>query len=227
MLPYIKIYADFIDIVRELDNGARGRLFLAIMQYANGEEPDDLTGGEKIAFLTIKGQINRDRDAYASTSEKRSIAGQSGAKKRWDSKEKMANAILPMANDSKNSNCHQDKDKEKEKDKENNKLPPIIPPIDDTLAQLPEEIRGKSAEWLEYKRERREGYKPKGLQSFVTQVANATEEFGAKAVSDAIDYAMSNGYQGITWDRLRRGGRNAGNIGHAEKHVSKVYGDML
>lgn len=30
-----------------------------------------------------------------------------------------------------------------------------------------------------------------------------------------------------TWEQRRKDERNAGNIGHAEKHVSKVYGDML
>ena len=116
-LPYIKVYKDFISIVRELDNGARGRLFLAIMQYANEEEVDNLTGAEKIAFLTVKSQIDRDRDAYTDISEKRKLAGKAGAERRWE-QEDMANAILPIANDSKNSKCHQDKDKDKDKDKE-------------------------------------------------------------------------------------------------------------
>lgn len=122
MLTYIKIYSDFIEVVRELDNGARGRLFMAILQYANDEEPTDLTGAERIAFITIKSQINRERDAYADVSEKRRIAGQNGAKKRWDSENSMANAILPMANDSKNSNCQQEK---KRKDKEKKNISPI------------------------------------------------------------------------------------------------------
>ena len=224
MLPYIKIYSDFIDIVRELDNGARGRLFLAILQYANGEEPDDLTGGEKIAFLMMRGQIDRDRDVYATTSEKRSAAGQSGAKKRWRNTEKMANAILPMANDSKNSKCHKDKDKDEEedKDKEKDNIPPIVPP----LQELPDSIRGKAEEWLVYKKERREGYKPSGLRSFTTQVKNATEQYGAAAVAELIDFAMSNGYMGITWDRLT-GGRNASNRGHTQRHVPGNLGETI
>ena len=221
MLPYIKIYSDFIDIVRELDNGARGRLFLAILQYANGEKPDDLTGGEKIAFLMMKGQIDRDRDVYATTSEKRSAAGQSGAKKRWKNTEKMANAILPMANDSKNSKCHKDKDKDKDKDKENNN-PPIIPPVQ----ELPDSIRWKAEEWLSYKKERRESYKPQGLRSFVTQVKTATEQYGASAVAELIDLSMANGYQGITWDRLK-GGRNASNRGHPQRHVPGNLGETI
>ena len=148
-LPYIKIYRDFIDIVRELDNGARGRLLMAVMLYANDEEPDNLTGAERIAFLTIKSQIDRDRDAYDSISEKRKLAGKVGAERRWE-QEKMANAILPMAKDGKNSKCHQDKDK-------NNISPSIIPPkgIPPTL----EAVR-------EYCKERRNSVDPEKFYDF-------------------------------------------------------------
>lgn len=223
MLPYIKIYADFIDIVRALDNGARGRLFLAIMQYANGEEPDNLTGGELIAFLTMRSQIDRDRDVYATTSEKRSIAGQSGAKKRWESNEKMANAILPLANDSKNGKCQEDKEEDKEEDKDKEYYTPHISP---QLAELPDKVREKAEEWLRYKKERRESYKPSGLHSFVSQVRKATDLYGADAVTDLIDISMANGYRGVTWDRLK-GGRNASNSGHHERNVSAVFGETI
>lgn len=120
-LSYIKVYRDFIDIVRELDNGARGRLFMAILEYANDEETDDLTGAEKIAFLTMKGQIDRDRATYSDISDKRRDAGKRGAEKRWNMENPVASAILPIAKDSKNSKCHQDKDKGKDKDQDQDK----------------------------------------------------------------------------------------------------------
>jgi hypothetical protein len=126
-LSYIKVYLDFIDIARALDNGARGRLFMALLEYANGEEVDYLTGAEKIAFLTLKGQIDRDRASYNEISEKRSAAGVRGAEKRWKTK---ASAICHKANDSKNSKCQQDKDEEKDKDKDK------------------EDIRGKSTRFI-------------------------------------------------------------------------------
>lgn len=115
-LTYIKVYKDFINIARELDNGARGRLFMAILQYANGEELDNLSGAEKIAFLMVKSQIDRDCENYADVVEKRKAAGIKGAEKRWKDIAKIANAKTPIANDSKNSKCYQDKEKEKEKD---------------------------------------------------------------------------------------------------------------
>lgn len=124
-LSYFKVYRDFIEIVRALDNGARGRLFMALLQYVNDEEPDNLTGGEKIAFLAMKGQIDRDAASYESVSQVRREAGAKGAKKRWSTEKDIANAILPQSKNSKNSICHKEKDKEEDKDKEY--IPPLPP----------------------------------------------------------------------------------------------------
>lgn len=114
-LTYVKIYKDFIDIVRALDNGARGRLFMAIMQYMNDEEVDNLTGGENIAFLTIKSQIDRDAASYDNLSAVRAKSGAKGAEKRWAKQSKsIANAKVAILPYSKNSNCYQDKDQDKD-----------------------------------------------------------------------------------------------------------------
>lgn len=59
-------------------------------------------------------------------------------------------------------------------------------------------------EWLSYKRERRETYKPTGLQSLVTQIRKAAGEYGAGAVASLIQQSMANGYRGIVFDRLSR-----------------------
>ena len=125
-LSYFKVYRDFIEIVRALDNGARGRLFMALLQYVNGEELDNLTGGEKIAFLAMKGQIDRDEASYESVSQVRREAGAKGAKKRWGTEKDIANAILPQSENSKNSICHKEKDKEKENIRARAFTPPTV-----------------------------------------------------------------------------------------------------
>ena len=80
MLPYIKIYRDFIDVAKELDDGERGRLFLAIMQYANGEEVPPLKGAEKIAFVVLRSQIDRDDAAHDEYIEKQRENGKRGGR---------------------------------------------------------------------------------------------------------------------------------------------------
>lgn len=84
MLPYIKIYRDFIDVAKELDDEERGRLFLAIMQYANGEEVPPLKGAEKIAFVVLRSQIDRDDAAHDEYVEKQRENGKRGGRPKKD-----------------------------------------------------------------------------------------------------------------------------------------------
>lgn len=64
------------------------------------------------------------------------------------------------------------------------------------------QLKPKVADWLKYKKERREGYKEIGLKSLLTQIANKEAEAGSQAVIDVIDLSMSNGWKGIIWDRM-------------------------
>ena len=121
MLPYIKVYPDFINVVRELDNGARGRLLLAIMQYANGEEPDELTGAERIAFIVIKSQIDRDADAYEANAKKQSENGKKGGRPKKPTAFSENPKNPPLFSETHQKPKKPEKEKDKEKDKETDK----------------------------------------------------------------------------------------------------------
>lgn len=93
--------------------------------------------------------------------------------------------------------------------------PPYIPPEGenkpekkdpDPLEDLSgsEELRKAVSDWLAYKREMRKAYKPTGLKAFISSVNRKAAEFGEVAVIDLIADSMANGYQGVTWDRLRK-----------------------
>ena len=59
--------------------------------------------------------------------------------------------------------------------------------------------------WMQYKDESGKPYKTEtGMKSFITQVEKHLHEFGAAAVSDCIELSMSNNYQGVVWDRLKK-----------------------
>ena len=70
------------------------------------------------------------------------------------------------------------------------------------------------AAWIRYKHEKRQDYKPTGLQSLVTQVQKAAETYGEQAVIDLIGECMANNWQGIIFDRLKSGQapRRGGNV---------------
>ena len=64
------------------------------------------------------------------------------------------------------------------------------------------ELEQTVKEWLSYKREKRQGYKPTGLKSLLTQIKKHADKYGHAVVSDLIKQSMSSNYQGILWDRL-------------------------
>lgn len=57
-------------------------------------------------------------------------------------------------------------------------------------------------DWLAYKAERKEGYKPTGLKSLLTEISNREKQHGEQAVADVIRLSMSNGWRGIIWERI-------------------------
>lgn len=65
-------------------------------------------------------------------------------------------------------------------------------------------LKAKAEEWLTYKAERHEGYKPIGLRSLLTEIQNNTKQHGEGAVIDLITQCMANGWKGIIFDKLKQ-----------------------
>jgi len=59
------------------------------------------------------------------------------------------------------------------------------------------------SDWIKYKTEKRQGYKPKGLQTLLTQIQNNVDKYGNAAVIHAINESMASNYQGIVWDKAK------------------------
>lgn len=66
------------------------------------------------------------------------------------------------------------------------------------------ELKQAVSEWLQYKKEKREAYKPTGLKGILTQIRNKANLYGDQAVVDAIHDAMANNYKGIAWYSLEK-----------------------
>lgn len=62
-------------------------------------------------------------------------------------------------------------------------------------------------DWLAYKKEKRQGYRGRGLVAFLTQIKNRVSEYGEDAVINVIQESMAQNYQGITWDKLKQQSR--------------------
>lgn len=59
-------------------------------------------------------------------------------------------------------------------------------------------------EWLEYKKERKETYKEKGLESLLKQIDSQCDIYGDKVVANLINECMASNYKGIIFDKLKK-----------------------
>lgn len=75
----------------------------------------------------------------------------------------------------------------------------------DLLANVPDDLRRALVQWRDYKRERRQAYKPKGWAALVQTAVKYADRYGVTAVAALIEECAGNGYQGVIWDRLSRG----------------------
>lgn len=93
--------------------------------------------------------------------------------------------------------------KEKEKDIRARARLPSTVSMDELTDRFGEVLAPAVDDWLSYKQERREAYKPTGLKSLLTRIEKELDAYGEQAVADVIQLAMSNGWKGIAWDRLQ------------------------
>ena len=197
-------YRSFASALKRIRKDAdRAKAYDAICDYAlDGKEPDlsGLPDAAAIAFDLIRPVLD--------TSKRKSENGKRGANAKREKEDSKPKAKQKQAsnkskqNDSKpeanaklgETSSEKEKEKEKEKELQNECYLPLTPSLREIVKQ-----------WVTYKAERKEAYKPTGLQKLVSQIANATEKYGEKAMADVIERSMAANYQGIVFDWLERG----------------------
>lgn len=119
---YVKAFFDWIEQVSALEDDEKGRLFVAILEYARSGEVPDMQGRESILFPVFKSQIDRDMESSAKQSEN----GKKGGRPRTKTESK-ENQNKPKETKRKltKANKEEEKDKDKEEDKEET---PFSPP---------------------------------------------------------------------------------------------------
>lgn len=112
--------------------------------------------------------------------------------------------------DNKQSNKQSNKPTEEEEKNINNinNITPLTPLGEDPYSwfvnSVSTEMVDVTMKWLRYKQERREKYKPTGLNTLLKKIQAMAKQHSDEAVISAIEDSIANGYQGIVWDRLSR-----------------------
>ena len=63
-MKYLKVFTDFAQSMEALGDAERGRLFTAMLEYAESGKLPDLRGNERFLWSTAKAQIDRAQERY-------------------------------------------------------------------------------------------------------------------------------------------------------------------
>jgi len=126
-LTYVCFYLSYRKMLAGISDTARGRLVLAMLDYAEtGVEPQ-LTGGAKTLWPLFQFQIDHDRQKYRERCEKNRI---NGAKGGSASRKPKVSECSPTGAKEKANEKDNEKEKEKEREKDTYHTPPASFPPD-------------------------------------------------------------------------------------------------
>lgn len=212
---YVKLWLSYRSYFEAYSAAEVGRLVLAAMDYRESGAEPEFSGSERFIWPAIRRDIDESVAAQKAISASRSEAGKQGGRPESEkanaspeSNEKQKKQML--SDESKKSYGQRKRTKEKDMDS-------ILPP-------LPPALRESVEKWVAYKGERREEYKPVGLQSLVTQITKAAEEYGEAAMIDVITRSMAANYKGIVFDWLKEASTRPAALGRAAKPGYGVQG---
>lgn len=216
---YVKLWLSYRSYFEAYSAAEVGRLVLAAMDYRESGAEPEFSGSERFIWPAIRRDIDESVAAQKAVSASRSEAGKQGGRPESEkanafdeSNEKQKKQMLSEESKKSYGQRKRTKDKDKDKDK------------DSILSPLPPTLRESVEKWVAYKGERREEYKPVGLQSLVTQITKAAEEYGEAAMIDVITRSMAANYKGIVFDWLKEASTRPAALGRAAKPGYGVQG---
>lgn len=219
-MEYFLGYFTYLDFMSELGDAECGRLFKACLTYGKSGAESELRGNERFIWPAMRAQIDRDKKKYLEKCEKNKA--NRNAETNVDDRGRTSTTV-----NERQRTCTKEKEKEKEKKKEKIISPPVSPSLGDT--GFGEELKAAFEDWIAYKRERREAYKPTGLKSLVSEIRNNAAAYGEHEVACLIRECMAAGWRGVIFDRLKtrqRGGKQtAGNLySDLESNIIRQFG---
>jgi len=223
------IYHEYKEHFDLLSDEELGQLLRAVMDYEiTDTAPEFQNGLLKMAFSFMKNTLDRDKKKWTDKCEK----NKESARKRWDSENANAYKRIQTHNEKcerkkRNAN-HADNVNDNDSDNVNESDKDISPPtppsggagkkIKSDLKPVwdkynfSQNVREIMLQWVNYKTEKNQKYKPTGFNSLLSQLDKAVKEYGEQAVINLIGKCMANNWQGIAWDKLLyKGGSNGRN----------------
>lgn len=132
-MKYLKVFTDFATVISQLNDVEVGRLFRAMLKYAEDGTEADLKGNEKFLWGAAKASIDNQRDSY----DKRCATNLRIATNRYESLRESTNRYETYQDKEKK---RKDKDTEKESKKEKEQrqkcaVPPTLEEVADYVRE--------------------------------------------------------------------------------------------
>lgn len=188
------LFKDSLDVLDELSDEQAGKLFKAIKEFQNGNEPD-LDFGLKIAFVPFRNQFIRDNKDYFAFVEKQREKGIKSAESRRNKNKPR----LATVNNSQPLSTYTDT---------------VNDTVNDNVNEKENEIMGRLKPshlsvflfWLEYRKEtKKKVTNLKSLSGLVSDFNKHTVE----CCEWVVNQSVTNGWQGLFWDKY---------VGNAKKN---------
>ena len=187
------VYRSFWEAAKELEKEQRRDFLEAVLAYVFDREKPTLTGPAASSFILVKPILDKGEKLAKNGAKGKGIAkGEGKSKAKADGKQTQSK--------SKANGKQMQSEKEGEKEIENDSSPPFIPP--EGGHGFGAELNAALADWLRYKAERGQKYKPTGLMALVEEVRRHAQEHGETAVAAVLRLCMANGWAGIAWDKV-------------------------
>ena len=191
-------YESFFNALSRIKKDAdRAKAYDAICAYAlYGTEPDmdALPDSAAISFELVKPNLD--------SSRRKANSGKRGGEKKQSVSEENEEANGKQTGSkpkAKRKQSASEKENKKEKEKENECYNPLTPSQAEKFSPF---LLEAVNEWLRYKHERKEDYKPTGLEAMTTEIGNRAAQHGDVAVANLIRHCMAQNWKGIIWEKI-------------------------
>ena len=178
-------YGNYYELIKYLPDTERHLIYDSIFKYMFEDVEPELDGLLKGIWINIKMPLDTSKNNSIRSIGKGAPIGNKNALK---------------------TNQKQTKNKPMENQKQTNNISYFLFLISNNKYKYinkDEKLNKTIKDWLEYKAQRNESYKEKGLESLLSQIENQCEAHGVENVTEIIESSMACNYKGIIFDRIK------------------------
>ena len=194
MINRFTFYNNYYEIIKYLPDKERLKIYDAIVKYMFDNEEPKLNGLLSGIWINIKMTLDNNK--------KNINNGQKGGRPVQQNETEQK----PNNNPKETQPITQDKPNNEPKGKANNISIFLFLISNNNYKYIINNgnIYNSIKEWLEYKQERKEKYTETGLEKLLNKIDKQFDIYGEQSIIDLIEECMSNNYQGIIWDKLKK-----------------------